>query len=142
MAKKTKDDSVFGDDLEDAVAPVAGEQTENVPTLEELRAAPKTMPVEGKGPGGRTWVLVSGKDGPCLRRPRQGDESRPICPMCSNDELAVLTGAYSSPTAGQIATTRYRCPVCTFSTQILRPGVADSLRKRSGASVPFVERPS
>jgi hypothetical protein len=109
------------------------------PLLGDLLTANKTIPAEGNGPGDRPWVFSEGG----LRRPRQGDQTRPICPLCSTDELAVLTGATTSPTAGQTATTRYKCPRCTFSTQKLRPGMAEMFKRRATEkpAEPFVKRP-
>ena len=112
--------------------------------LEKLLAAPKTKPTGGDGVGDRPWVCVSTDGKLTIRQPRQGDQSRPQCPYCSTDSVAVLLSAYSSPRSGQTLTTRYKCPrqSCSFSVQKMRPGVPEQLKGGRGpAAAPFVERP-
>lgn len=140
MAKKTAFD--LDEDTQDRPATaepvVEPASPTGQPKLDDLLMAAKTIPAEGSGPGDRPWVFCEVG----LRKPRQGDQNRPICPLCSTDQLAVLTGATTSPTAGQTATTRYKCPRCTFSTQKLRPGMTEMFKRRAEKPAePFVKRP-
>lgn len=144
MAKSSKAQSDFGDDVNQEVpaAEVATVTEELNPSMVELLAGPKTLPTGGEGTGGRPWVYCVTKErGQTLRQPQQGDQVRPMCPMCSNDQVAVLCTAASSPSHGQTFTTRYKCPKCNFSAQKLRPGALQQLQGRGMTpNAPFVER--
>lgn len=117
----------------ETLAPVRAEKAEH--NLAELLAAPKTKETGGEGTGGRELVLCETG----VRAPRQGDQSRPQCPHCTNDAIAVLCGAGTSPRSGGTATTRFYCPRCNFSVQKLRSGIAGVLGAVKTAR-PFVER--
>lgn len=106
---------------------------------------PKTKPAGGMGLGGRELVVCETHGELVVREPRHGDDERPRCPNCSNDSVAVLCGAKSSPTKPKIgATTWYYCPVkhCTFSTEILRTQLAtEFVRRQRGKKTATPPRP-
>lgn len=132
-----------GAEVREQESPPIAEPALEHPNVEELLKGPKTRETGGRGTGGRPWVYSKTKDDgsgkePELRQPRQGDQNRPQCPYCTNDQVAVLCGAKSSRTL----VTHYKCPrpLCTFSATVTRPGfqehMAGQIPKR-----PFVERP-
>jgi hypothetical protein len=89
---------------------------------------PKTGPQGGIGLGDREIVVCKTGEHLVAREPRKGDEERPRCPNCSNDSVAVLCGAGTSPPM----TTRYYCPIpfCDYATETLRKPLADEFRRR------------
>ncbi len=102
------------------------------PTVIELLDSPKTKTTGGKGTGGRTLVVCETNGAIVVRDPRADDHERPQCPNCSTDAAAVLCGANNTKNDSIGATTYYYCPIdyCSFSTQVLKPMIANNIIKR------------